>query len=450
MILRILICLICVTCLIGCIGSYEQTPAENELPLPSQTLSVQGTVDPTRLPISTEVQVATQTIIPMPTIKPPVEPTATGAVPTTETSLSASACITLPEEPLQPGMLTGYLILAPRTLDPQPVIMLNLETGQQSRLSETDPYPYYVRVSPDREWVAYEAAVTASSTPNQVLFVQRGNYPEPYWFEEMYKGINVWLIGWYGNQMLATKSYNNPDNPDYDTPLVLDIETGEYRELPVIFPNLMTNEFRHWPSLTVFDPTLRRVVYLANNWTLVYWDILANQQVAVFEDARITYEPPKWDDQGEKFVLIGGNLNFNEFVIVNWDGVVIHETNYPDTVGTRYGRTLLAGYTWAPDGGSLAYWMYQDLGIFLGVYSLKDDASIEYCLRFDIENSYAAQPIWSPDGQFLAVAVANEDDNLPEATTVVGGEFQTVIVDIRNEKSFLVTKNMIPFGWLKP
>ena len=81
-----------------------------------------------------------------------------------------------------------------------------------------------------------------------------------------------------------------------------------------------------------------------------------------------------------------------------------------------------------------------------GVYSLNlidtlNHSSIDYCLpRGDPYSTL--QPVWSPDSRFIAIPMRDYSGDYWLS------RWQTIIVDIKNNRAYKFMDNVVPVGWM--
>jgi Tol biopolymer transport system component len=155
--------------------------------------------------------------------------------------------------------------------------------------------------------------------------------------------------------------------------------------------------------------------------------------------------PPVWSPDGSKFIMMGND----EFYLVTYDGAISKITHLnPDYdlykgAGFRY---LADYYSWSPDSQHVAFWLspFGTERYTLAILDTHSGEIIEYCIpigdgfpQYGLSTLY---PVWSPDGKKLVVA-ANFRPNLEPGNDVI-------LVDLEKEKSYKVTENTFPVGWL--
>ena len=105
-------------------------------------------------------------------------------------------------------------------------------------------------------------------------------------------------------------------------------------------------------------------------------------------------------------------------------------------------------YSWSPDGRFAAFWLmsideYGASGS--GTFVILDTVTgeiMDYCISAGVIENYSGnylfEPVWSPDGKYLAIN-ANLQEN---------GNFDTLLVDLEDGSAAKIGENLAPRGWL--
>ena len=405
------------------LGNYTNSVSDGPVstPVPSLTLSLN--------PLSSE------TPTPKPTIKP-VSKTMT------------DRCIEISENPLSFSQLEGGLVVngygGGKTGNLASI--LNFETGELKNLvsNELDG-SVAIAVSPDNELVLVVKRPANEAYMRKIALLD-GNAQlvkeiplEAEW------GFNGWLDN---EQIVAYKDW--PDNPFEGWPyltIILNPFSNIQKEFPPDYPNFNTVDVWYPTSMTIFDPTLTRVIYPARKdheddaTAFVLWD-LQNEQTITSIPAILSYSPqPVWSLDGE-FVIIGGltepgsNRDDHEIYKANRDGMVQILTHFSDDPPVERFRD----FALSPNSQLVAFWISdtRNKAGELAVLNTSTGEIINYCVAGDLtEQRTSGTPIWSPDGRYLVVEqIVNKNQS------------QIIIVDTMMEKGYMILKNQIPVGWM--
>ncbi len=283
--------------------------------------------------------------------------------------------------------------------------------------------------SPDRKWLAYIESVPDERGYTQSLLLRLINASGQrnmlsYW-------VANWqmIVGWLDNQKLALWLPGRPNGAI----TVLNPFTGHWQEILPTFPIFDDNLFNHYgPTAVLYDSTLYYAVYeggLSNGSSLSLWDVQAGK---ILWQERTNGHSPAWSPDGKQFaVTIDGVIYTVNLVGQETEIFDIADTEIPYSKWSNIGQL-----NWSPDGTNIAVWLgdHQRLAIINVLTKQATDLCIE-------NNSiWSSSPIWSPDGQYLAIATSRDVDRYSR---------QTLIVDIRKSIAYKVADDIGPAAWLK-
>jgi Tol biopolymer transport system component len=302
-------------------------------------------------------------------------------------------------------------------------------------------------VSPDGDWLAYSGAATTSSTEYSLVIrtadnMQSFHFP---WDDREWS----YLAHWVSDEWIALVKANHGERPLY-TLILLNPFTGQKQAMEMDYPHSLTDDFEwySWPTITIYDPTLSKVVYVGysekTGKKLVLWDRLAQRAIVEIPNFGFTIIPPLWSPNGNQFVYIKSRPSSTpvrrdeEIVLVKGNGEIIPLTRLSD----YFQQTRISSYAWSPDNRSLAFWFWaeskesNETGFQLAVVDTISKEVMNYCIATDA--SVPRAPIWSPDSQYLAVEVVNPDEDI-----------RTVLVNIDQELAAQVAEFVVPAGWMR-
>jgi Tol biopolymer transport system component len=331
--------------------------------------------------------------------------------------------LSIPED----ANLTGHLILGAGRAD---AYILDMATATQLEI----PLHYNntsggFSVSPDGNWMSY-FGVAEEPTEDYIVFQsvdgkEVNSFP---WGDfsgttPLYWLNNEWIVMWKPNQ-----------GSDMDSLVFLNIFTGENKELLPDYPNIFDDDYNSpWPTNTVYDPSLTRVIYIDYDGRLVYWDRQTSQPIIEIPNHVRARDRPQWSPDGKQFVYLEaikkqGFYVKGELVLVSWEGEITPLTHF----GDYYKESKIFRYIWSPDGQYIAFW----LNYRLSVLNVVNQKVTDYCI-ITSSKDLPYPPLWSPDSRHLAIAVI--DDNK---------DTRTILVDIMNGYAAQITENFLPGGWL--
>jgi WD40-like Beta Propeller Repeat len=418
----------------------------------SGTLLTQGTLPsdeltltPLIIPTKTIVQIGTSPTTPVVATKT-VNITST-ITPTPDTGVSED-CLTI--QPNLPGEIgySGKIML--ETHGPDVVNNISyyyLNSGNKSDIPSMGSID--LSVSPNRTRFAFEdynskRLKVFGSDGIQIKSLPWGKY----W---------GWVDRWLDNQNIAiVMAEPESSGSNFDkyprAVLILNPFTNQMQTLPPDFPDIdlaSTNLSWDKSGTTIYDPTLRRVVYPGtmqggnlSGMGYILYGIPEKKKLAQIPSAGWD-SLPLWSPDGSKFIVMGDD----EFYQVSYDGRISKITHMnpgyvPDkNSGDKYWAEY---YSWSPDGQHLALWLQtldthrRTLAILDVATGLITDACISAGYNPDDVRTLP-YPVWSPDGRSLVVAANyRPEDN--------GND--VVLVDLEKDEAYKLTTNKFPVGWL--
>jgi hypothetical protein len=262
------------------------------------------------------------------------------------------------------------------------------------------------------------------------------------------------LAGWLDNQRLviniAGMDSEESTAQKAASLLVLNLFTGERQVLRPDFPEMYDYEpIPNWDDwgITMYDPSLARVVYLRGEYLYALWGVDRQQLLATLNYFN---EIPRWSPDGSRVVLEGWpddrtysyGPEEDETFLVSRDGQVEQLTNL-----TGPTDMYLDFYSWSPDGHSLAAWLRSpDLDknreMELAIIDIETGEVTNTCLRIVTGGEgfgigYDFPTIWSPDSTQLVVMEWYEADHR-----------RVYLVDLDKGYAAPIAEDMEPAGWL--
>jgi len=340
---------------------------------------------------------------------------------------------------------------------------MNMVTRTTTQVAEPRQNLEEFAVSPDRKWIAYSDSRSdenVKTSERSLVIAADGN--------QEYKVLpwdDAWgSINWLDNQRLIIQKETR-DNPNdivaiASTFLVLDPFTGGQQTLQPDFPGIYdVPPLPIWDGWgeTVYDPTLTRVVYLQGDvsgpFYYVLWDTQNSKQVSDIQIIGELSAIPRWSPDGKQFTLApslfenGQSYPSYELYSIDRDGKTTRLTYLTD----YYPRVYIDDFSWSPDGRYIAFWFsswqdttisYEALGNrYLAVLDTANGWVTNYCINGENDASIGLRiyppPLWSPDSKQVVVQ-----------SQVSKNYFQTVLVDVKESRAFIIAEDLAPVGWI--
>lgn len=365
--------------------------------------------------------------------------------------------------------IDGKLILSSAAVSENPYL-LDVVTESKTTLPYAESY--YVdelKISPDRQWMAYFAVPKNNNTTDNQLIIANVNGDIVY--QRNVNRMKEWyaIDTWLDNQTLMLERYRTlPNSTFLATPLpvtLLNPFTGSATDLDFSFPDLvylapkvMWDSFGY--SATAYNPALNLVAYAKVSpdarETIVLWSLQSNKEIAGIQAAIGFGSGPVWSPDGSQFIVdslakIPEPRNWTEEERLSEELFSVDQTGNVTRLThlTEYFKEVsINGYAWSPDGGRIAFDVLAKhdsnsiLSSRLAILDTQTKQVTIYCLHPYAE---ATGLFWSPNGQqlLLGVASAEKSGETNGATT-----YNAVLLDINQNLIINIADETIPLGWV--
>lgn len=392
-----------------------------------QTLYVvdTSTGEVTAIPIHLDPVAWLNTTNPIP--KPPSEPKALAPKP--GTSVSQACMVAQPESP-KPNF-KGELVITKFSNE----FELFSQGADQSTRQLADTYEGHV--SPDGKWLFY---ITTDAQANYHFWLYKpGQTPQEINIEEII-GYRYYELtrGWFNDTELwvATR----------DGILLFNPFTNKYRKAPT-FPELEVGDcVDEICPAPLYDQAFERHLLLSGGFPIfgLYLQNPDGQVLWQHTSDFTGWNIPQWQpgDQLLAAPLVKQNDKLGEhyeFFAIDRDGRQRQITNYT----AAYPTMSIDQFSWSPDGRFIAFWgdTHSKTGIAqqnpyrLFVLDTQTRQTTDYCVTGNYSGNQA--PVWSPDGNQLAVESIQGDQNL------------ILLVDLASRTTSMIGEAEL-IGWLAP
>lgn len=294
------------------------------------------------------------------------------------------------------------------------------------------------------DWVAYSGTKQVNS-----LVVHSLNGGDTFYFPDWNDEWHI-LGEWFDAHTitLGKKSVVNLfdstrwDVADNDQVILLDPFTGEKLVSGDTYPEMVLSGgvLKSWLSPTVYSPSRRYIAYLSGSDSknqLVIWDRESNQPVAETPDGYVS-APPMWLSDTQLVYGYRSNdyVHEDELYLINMAGEISRLTSLSQYF-KRPDVDFLSSRM-SPNKRFLAFNIAYDNGeddlqkrtLILDLYEIQ---TRDYCLF-----QYPEDLVWSPDGNYLAFAESQNNND------------HVLIIDVAQEKAFSISvpPDSYPVGWI--
>ncbi len=321
-----------------------------------------------------------------------------------------------------------------------------LDFEQNTRRELSGKLLDYAAVSPNGEWLAYnykpdgekEKLVIESADGQAKAQVPVGQG----WL--MYTGMP-----WLDNERLWFSVFPDIDKVSVAPVIIINLLTGNQQEIASNYPGLersvlspVNDPGLHFGySSVIYSPSLQMVVYQDGSY-MTLWDRQSKKTLAEIRDiGRFGELPPLWLPDGMSVVApTRPDLDSpREWWLINSNGTTRQLTHFQDLYGNKF--EIGNYYSLSPDGNYLAFGLSQN--------AESDGSESKQLLllnltTLDVVNTCALfnypKPVWSPDGQYLAV------------TTLIGRKpSANVVINVKDQWIADLQEGVEskPVGWLK-
>ena len=406
------------------------TPKETETPMPTNTSTPTSTPTPT---ISAETRLQFQCLDPWPDT-PGIDLPSMGVI------------VMENRKKIKEGGNKGRNKPEDYLLDMEKKTFVTINNESEAQIDYA--------VSPDRKHVAYINVGFDESgritTEELTIATADGQRLVTLPYEDGWSAI----AGWLNNHQLAINLAGLDLEDSYTPPnlLALDPFTGDQAVLSSELPGIYDeSQFLRWDwwGLTMFDPTLTRVVYLEASGPgyipLTLWNVKGHFPLVTLKYGfPISYPPvPRWSQDGSSFIVEGYIEETDEYELfqVSRDGEVEQMTSL-----SAYQDAYLTDYSWSPDGQFVAAWLTtpqlsEVKEAELIILDMTTKLVSHTCLRIkhggEGYGSDPPAPIWSPDGKQLVFTEWYEKDHR-----------RVILVDIVDRTVKEIAQDMEPKGWM--
>ncbi len=347
--------------------------------------------------------------------------------------------------------LSGLKSNGSLVLDGDETYRMDMDSLVKTQLNKAGNNFYYFAASPEHNWIAYN-----SGEINE-LVVEGVNHKDT----KFIPGKEDWAYAeWLNEKQLIVDLIQEEDNFDTVSKfLVLNPFTNERYFLDANYPEIF---YDYWWRIIEYNGNLDQVVYLQGDisgpFYYTLWDIPNKKTIVQLNANGDLHVFPRWSSDGSQFVMAlslsleKGDFPSYEIFQVSREGRITQLTHLSDYYPWVYVRDL----SWSPNNRYIAFWYShwsEDEEPFfgtpgdryLGVLDLNTGDVTSYCINgeLDVElgsNKYSS-PLWSPDSKQIIFRSQIGEHYVLDS--------QTILLDIQENRAFLIGTALEPVGWLR-
>jgi hypothetical protein len=339
---------------------------------------------------------------------------------------------------------SGILIL-----DDDETYQIDMSSLEKTQLNQPGNNFYYFAASPENNWISYVSGKT-----NELVI--EGGEAEA----KLIPMEEDWLYAKWLNEEQLIIDLIQEESSFYTVSrfLVLNPFTNERYFLDANYPDVF---YDYWYRVIEYNTNLNQVVYLQGGisgpFYYTLWDIKNSAVLAQFDPSGDMHVNPRWTSDGSRFAMALNlfsepeDFPLYEIFEVSQDGKINQLTHLSD----HYPWFYISDLSWSPENRYIAFWysywtdvqpwFYDSADRYLGILDLKTGITTNYCFRGELDAELGANiyspPLWSPDGkQIIFRSQIGEHYFL---------DSQTILLDIKKNRAFLISEALEPVGWLK-
>ena len=256
------------------------------------------------------------------------------------------------------------------------------------------------------------------------------------------KGDGWWkLIRWQGHELML--NYPIPDYGPYRIQLLDPFNfSGQFTRIVPDYENIMISQHgvSGWgvsaQNASVYDVSLKFVVYYTNNQNVVLYDI-ENQKVLWEIHDIYPYTSPVWSPDDQHLMIEVNHSEISdrcELSVLNKSGLVESTTHFTSV----YQNVTILKTAWSENGGYVSFLINtqtDDPQVEIGILDVSTGQVSIYCVQTDYDHRSSA--VWLADNERLIVNGVDES-----------GIESSYLIDIIAHEISLLGTNMITYGWV--
>lgn len=334
-------------------------------------------------------------------------------------------------------------------LDGDETYRMDMGSLVKTQLSQPDNNFYYFAASPENNWISY----VSGKTDELVIVGGNGKAKSIPMAED-------WAYAkWLNEEQLMIDLIQEANDSDQVSKfLILNPFTNERYFLEAEYSEIF---YDYWYRVIEYNKNLDQVVYLQGGisgpFYYTLWDIKNNAALARLDPSGDMHVSPRWTSDGSRFAmalnLFSKPEDFPSYEVfeVSQDGKINQLTHLSD----YYPWFYISDLSWSPENQYIAFWYsywsdvqpwYSDSADrYLGILNLKTGITTNYCFHGELDAQIGANiyspPLWSPDGRQVVFRSQVGEHYFLDS--------QTILLDIKENRAFLIGKALEPVGWLK-